>query len=66
MECNSFFEQKQSIDTTKKEIEHYIDIVKKVNGTFISIWHNFSLGTDPIWEGWKELYLHQINTIKHN
>lgn len=60
MECNSFFEQKQNTEETEKEIAHYIHQVKKVNGTLISIWHNFSLGTDPIWKGWKELYLKMI------
>lgn len=56
MECNSFFEQKQNIAQTQTEIEHYISVVKKVEGTLISIWHNFSLGTDPQWAGWQSLY----------
>jgi hypothetical protein len=30
--------------------------VKKVDGRMISIWHNFSLGSDPLWKGWKEVY----------
>ncbi len=60
MECNSKFEQKQDIETTQKEIEYYSNIVKQVNGTMISVWHNFSLGSDRLWKGWKALYLEQI------
>ncbi|GBL34635.1 hypothetical protein EMGBS15_02300 [Filimonas sp.] len=56
MECNSFFEQQFSVDEAFQEMVHYADIVEAVGGNFISIWHNFSLGTDPIWEGWKEMY----------
>ncbi len=63
MECNAFFEQKQNIEETQKELEHYIAEVKKVNGTFISIWHNFSLGSDPLWKGWREVYEHQIKLL---
>ncbi len=56
MECNSFFEQQFSVDEAYQEMMHYADMVEAVGGNFISIWHNFSLGTDPMWEGWKEMY----------
>lgn len=64
MECNSFFEQKQNTVQTKEELLHYINEVKKVHGTFISIWHNFSLGSDPLWQGWYEVYQYQLDLIK--
>ncbi len=56
MECNSFFEQKFSVDDAYQEMLHYHDIVEQANGTLITIWHNFSLGSDPHWKGWKEMY----------
>lgn len=34
--------------------------VKAVNGTFISLWHNESLGDDKTWAGWKPLYEEMI------
>ena len=64
MECNSFFEQKQNIKETNKEIAHYIKEVKEVNGTFISVWHNFSLGTYKLWTGWGQLYQDQVSKLK--
>lgn len=33
-----------------------IDQVKKVNGTFISLWHNASLSNRDEWQGWKAVY----------
>ncbi len=56
MECNSYFEQHFSVDDAFQEMIHYADITARVGGTFISIWHNFSLGSDPMWKGWKEMY----------
>jgi len=38
------------------KIKPIIDEVKAVNGTFISLWHNESLGTSEDWKGWKELF----------
>jgi hypothetical protein len=30
--------------------------LQKINGTLITVFHNFSLGTDKDWEGWQEKY----------
>jgi hypothetical protein len=57
MECNSFYEQKHTAEKALEEMLHYAKIVKKVNGNLITIWHNFSLGTAPLWKGWKEKYI---------
>jgi phosphopantetheinyl transferase (holo-ACP synthase) len=36
------------------------DAVKKVNGTFISLFHNDTLSDEGDWIGWKEIYLKMI------
>jgi len=33
-----------------------VDEVKKVNGTFISLWHNESLSNQKRWKGWQQVY----------
>ncbi len=33
-----------------------IDEIKKVNGTYISLWHNNSLSEEKEWSGWKKVY----------
>lgn len=37
-------------------ISPLIKEVKKVNGDFISLWHNESLSENKIWAGWKNIY----------
>lgn len=37
-------------------IKPLIDEVKSVNGTFIPIWHNESIGGLKRWEGWQKVY----------
>ena len=63
MECNSRFEQLQSVDETEKELQHYLHVTQKVGGHLITIWHNFSLGHDVTWAGWRSLYLRFLNQV---
>ncbi len=46
------------IDTVKAiaEFQEIIGEVKKVGGTFISIWHNESLSDQKRWKGWRDVY----------
>ncbi|MBK6992930.1 MAG: polysaccharide deacetylase family protein [Chitinophagaceae bacterium] len=56
MEANSFYEQKVSSQQALEEMLHYLNEVKKVNGTLITLWHNTFLGTNPFFVGWREVY----------
>jgi len=56
MECNSFFEQGYSAAQAAEELAHYLRQVKETGGQLITIWHNFSLGSDPMWAVWREVY----------
>ncbi|HXH18093.1 MAG TPA: hypothetical protein VNJ07_03330, partial [Chitinophagales bacterium] len=40
-----------------------IDEIKKVNGTFISLWHNNSLCEEKEWSGWKKVYEDMVNYV---
>ncbi len=45
--------------TATDAIEHIkklIDEVKKVDGTFASLWHNESLSDEKRWKGWRKVY----------
>lgn len=61
MDANSFYEQKYSLTQACKELEHYYEVTKNVNGLLITIWHNHFLGTDKMFTGWKEMYEDFIN-----
>ena len=63
MEANSFFEQKFSSEQALEEMRYYYQQIKKVNGTFISIWHNTFLGTDERFKGWREIYKQFIDEV---
>lgn len=45
-----------------KLIEGMMLEVKKVNGTFVSLWHNESLKNSGQWLGWREVYEHILET----
>jgi hypothetical protein len=64
MEANSFFEQKFSPTQALEELHHYYNIVKSVNGTLITIWHNSFLGTSKLFSGWREVYEQFVSSIK--
>jgi len=63
MDANSFFEQKLSPEQAFDELMQYYRIIKSVNGTMITIWHNTFLGTDKLFEGWRETYAKFIASV---
>jgi hypothetical protein len=47
------------------EIIHtYMNIVEKAGGWFIPVWHNDSLSNYAEWEGWKNMYISMLETLK--
>jgi len=56
MDANSFYEQKQNAEQSYAEMMEYFDLCKENGLTFISIFHNHFLGTDPMFAGWREMY----------
>lgn len=63
MEANSFYEQRQTPDKSLQEMRHYYEVVRAVNGTLITIWHNTFLGTDERLKGWREAYSTFFNEV---
>ena len=56
MDANSFYEQKQDVETTLTELRHYLKVCRSVNANLITIFHNHFLGSDPMFKGWREMY----------
>jgi hypothetical protein len=56
MDANAYYEEKKGADEAAQELRHYHDVIRSVNGTMITIWHNNFLGIDPQFEGWREVY----------
>ncbi|NCO55840.1 MAG: hypothetical protein GW876_10645, partial [Bacteroidetes bacterium] len=40
----------------EKIISENIKEIKELNGLFVSLWHNESLGDVDYWQGWKLVY----------
>lgn len=64
MECNARFEQGLSASEASLELAEYEQKVRAVSGTLITIWHNFSLGSDKAWAGWKKQYADSLERLR--
>jgi hypothetical protein len=56
MEANSIFEQKDDPKTALNELQHYHDVIKKVGGDFITIFHNHLMGNSIEGRKWWQVY----------
>lgn len=56
MDANAYYEQRLTPQQAFEEIQHYHNVVKKINGVMITIWHNNFFGSDKMFAGWKEVY----------
>ncbi len=56
MEANSFFQQGYSATEAGEEMQYYHDTVKKVNGEFITLFHNHFLTEQREWIAWRDMY----------
>ncbi len=64
MDANSYYEQKLTADDAYKEMVYYYSQCQKVNGAFISIFHNNILGSDKQFAGWSKMYAHFISQLQ--
>ena len=64
MDANSYYEQDLDAGQALEELQYYLNECKKVNGFFISIFHNNFLGTDKQFTGWKEMYTKFISQVQ--
>ncbi len=53
-------------EKSKEIIKSLIDITKKYHGTFVSLWHNESLGTDKYWKNWRSVFEFMVSYGKDN
>jgi hypothetical protein len=45
---------------SREKIADMIKTIKSVNGEFVSLWHNESLGDTGRWEGWRAVYAEMV------
>ena len=64
MEAGLKYYQNYTEEEAVININKIVEIVKKVNGTFVSIWHNESLSYRGIWKGWRRVYEQMLLYVK--
>ncbi len=56
MDSNSVFEQKDTPAHAFDELSRMHELIKKLKGTMVTVFHNNILGDDPRMKGWREVY----------
>jgi len=61
MESTFMYYNKLNISEIKEQLKSIIQEVKSVDGEFIAIWHNESLGDTGKWKDWREIFESMYN-----
>ena len=56
MDATAHHEEGLKPEDGLRELRRYLRIAKSTGGTLSTVWHNSMLGTDPMYEGWREVY----------
>ena len=64
MDATLKYYMKLSPEESLLHIRKLIDEVKKVDGTFISLWHNESLSDYKQWKGWQFIFEEMVKSAK--
>jgi len=57
------FNMNLGADEVVEKISSIIDVVKQVNGTLITIWHNDTFSDEGVWKGWRNVYEDMVKLI---
>lgn len=63
MDANCYFEQKLNLEESFTELMNFYLACKEVYAPLITIFHNNFLGTDKMFEGWRDLYTQFISQL---
>ena len=61
MEATAHFAEKKTADQAYSEMMEQYDMVKSINGEFITLFHNHFLADDNDWRPWKNMYQTFLN-----
>jgi hypothetical protein len=56
MDTTAHYEMGLSVEEAFEKLHYFKNSLQKINGLMLTVFHNFSLGTDKEWEGWAEAY----------
>jgi hypothetical protein len=67
MDATAYHEHGLSPDDAFSQLESYLNVIRNAGGCLTTIFHNSMLGTDPMYDGWYEIYvrfLHQVEAAQ--
>lgn len=65
MDTTALYYENLSAENAFNKLNGMTQLLKKTNSQLITVFHNFSLGTEQKWSGWKDAYASFLNTV-HN
>ncbi len=64
MDSTAFYEEKLGAEDAFQHLRQMQSILQSCESQLITVFHNFSLGTDPLWNGWSAEYHKFLQGIK--
>lgn len=65
MDTTAHYEARLPVSDAFTQLHHMSATLQRTGSTLVTIFHNFSLGTDAEWKGWKQAYEHFLqDTVK--
>ncbi|MEZ5017745.1 MAG: polysaccharide deacetylase family protein [Flavipsychrobacter sp.] len=64
MDTTAYYEEKLTTQESFTRLQKMKDKLEETNSTLVTVFHNFSLGTDKMWKGWSEAYERFISECK--
>ncbi|MBT8327442.1 MAG: polysaccharide deacetylase family protein [Bacteroidia bacterium] len=61
MDITPLHYRNESPEQAIKTLTNLMDKVRKVNGLFVSLWHNESFSETERWKGWRKVYVSLLN-----
>ena len=56
MDTTAHYDEGLTSEQAFLKLDSYANILQQTNSRLVTVFHNFSLGTDKEWKGWRELY----------
>jgi hypothetical protein len=66
MDTTAHYDMKLSVSEAFERLNAMRTLSEKTGSVMTTIFHNFSLGTDPEWKGWRHAYEHFLQTQNHH
>ena len=64
MDATAFHEERLDPGQALDALRTYLNVAKSNGGTLSTVWHNGMLGTEPLYEGWRDVYSRFLSEVR--